>query len=285
MVLQEVTEGPRDDLKLHRKLLDGQTARFKLLCVSMAVGFVVCVAGCGATQRHQNSASACRMVSHRMYQAGNYLDGQRYREALAASVSGLKYTRVCDDDDLDTAARGPFMAVKAISEYKLSFGDGKKDLMQAIPLLEDCESDRGVYGRLAASDCHLMRETAIRLKPLMVSPSCVLVQHRLDEATTQSHDGEYQKAFGASVSGLTYVEHCDDEDFKTRAEAMLMIDKALAERKLSSGDSETDLNEAITFLETCQTNPKFYGTHTGAECESIEDDATRLKTSWEMESY
>jgi len=94
--------------------------------------------------------------------------------------------------------------------------------------------------------------------------------------------GENQRAYDSTVSGLYYVTLCDDDDVNVQAKGLLMLTKAVSERKLSSGDSITDMNEALTLLEECQTRPGFYGTHVGAECETLQESAIKLKTQWEM---
>lgn len=62
----------------------------------------------------------------------------------------------------------------------------------------------------------------------------------------------------------------------------LLGDKAIAERHLSSGDSMTDINQAMTLMAECQTQPAFYGTSDGAFCETEEDVFIGYKTNWQM---
>jgi hypothetical protein len=114
------------------------------------------------------------------------------------------------------------------------------------------------------------------------SSSCGLVQKRLSQASDYMDKAESQKAYDASISGLHYINLCGDDDVNVQAKGFLMVVKAVSERKLASGDSMTDMNEAITLLEECQTRPGFYGTHVGAQCESLQESAIKLKTSWEM---
>jgi len=122
-----------------------------------------------------------------------------------------------------------------------------------------------------------------RIGVAATSSSCGLVPKRLSQASHYWKKEELQQAYDAAVSGLHYVGRCDDDDVNVESKGFLMLTKAVTERKLSSGDSMTDMNEAITLLEECQTRPGFYGTHVGAECESVQESAIRLKTQWEMD--
>jgi hypothetical protein len=82
-----------------------------------------------------------------------------------------------------------------------------------------------------------------------------------------------------------YVALCGNDDDNLLNKAYLMSFKALSEHYLSSGDSATDLNQANALLVECQTHPGFYGTHTGAQCETQENNNIRTQTNWEMQNY
>lgn len=94
--------------------------------------------------------------------------------------------------------------------------------------------------------------------------------------------GESQQKYDLSVSGLHYSELCESADLKVMLQGYLLSFKATAERDLSSGDSRTDMNQAITLLSQCQTLPGVYGTHAGAQCESQEENDIRTKMNWDM---
>jgi len=61
--------------------------------------------------------------------------------------------------------------------------------------------------------------------------------------------------------------------------------KAIAEHHLTSGNSADDINQAVTLLAECQTEPGFYGERGGAHCESEEETFIGYKTQWEMDNY
>lgn len=94
-----------------------------------------------------------------------------------------------------------------------------------------------------------------------------------------------QTTFDLAVSGLHYANLCTDHDLQVINQGYLLSFKAYAEHQLSSGDSATDMNQAITLLAECQALTGAYGTHVGAQCESQEENDIHTKTNWEMESY
>ena len=191
----------------------------------------------------------------------------------------------CDNDDVNVANKGFLMLTKAGAERQMSLlSNGERDFSGAITLLGECQKRPSLSGTDIAAECQASRDKAIQMKSYF-SVACTMARQRTQEAAQYENAGEYQREFDASVSGLNYANACEDGDLKTRTKGFLLAAKAVAEHKLGSGDSETDLDEAIMLLEKCQTDPRFYGTDEGAQCESMEDTATRLKTSWEMEKY
>ena len=113
---------------------------------------------------------------------------------------------------------------------------------------------------------------------------CDLADQRENQASTYWGDREYQKTYDAVISGLHYVELCGNDDDDLLNKAYLMSFKGYAEHSLGSGDWRTDLNEANTLLVECQTHPGFYGTHTGAQCETQENNNITATTNWDVES-
>jgi flagellar biosynthesis GTPase FlhF len=103
-------------------------------------------------------------------------------------------------------------------------------------------------------------------------------------ATDAYNSDNYQAAFDAAVSGLHYAEACDSDTAGMIAKGYLLFDKAISEKHLSSGDSEVDVNQAVTLLSSCQSTPGVYGTETAARCEKTEDNAIRYKMQWEEEN-
>jgi hypothetical protein len=119
----------------------------------------------------------------------------------------------------------------------------------------------------------------------LLTTACGTADQRERQAASYINNGEYQKTYDTTVSGLHYVELCNNDDDNLLNKAYLMSFKALAEHHLSSGDSKTDLNEANQLLVECETHPGFYGTHVGAQCETQETNNIQQQTNWEMESY
>jgi|HubBroStandDraft_5_1064220.scaffolds.fasta_scaffold16673_4 hypothetical protein len=115
--------------------------------------------------------------------------------------------------------------------------------------------------------------------------ACDTANKREIQAADYINNDEYQKAYDTAISGLHYVELCDNDDDNLLNKGYLLSFKALAEHHLSSGDSATDLNEANALLVECQTHPGFYGTHVGAQCETQENNNIRTQTNWEMQNY
>jgi hypothetical protein len=76
--------------------------------------------------------------------------------------------------------------------------------------------------------------------------------------------------------------NCSDDNLALVAKGLLLGAKALNEHHLSSGDSRTDINQAITLLAQCQSTPGLYGTQVGAGCETEEETLINYKINWEM---
>ena len=102
-------------------------------------------------------------------------------------------------------------------------------------------------------------------------------------AVDAENSNSHQAAYDAAVAGLSRVNSCDDSDIPS-IEGRLLGSKALSEHHLSSGDSETDLNQAVTLLARCQSEPGYYGEHSGASCETEEETLISYKTHWEMDA-
>lgn len=117
------------------------------------------------------------------------------------------------------------------------------------------------------------------------SGACDTADKRERESADALNNGHYQKAYDTVVSGLHYVELCQDDDDNLVNKAYLMSFKASAEHHLSSGDSRTDLNEANQLLVECETRPSLYGTHVAAQCETQENTNITEQTNWDMENY
>lgn len=112
--------------------------------------------------------------------------------------------------------------------------------------------------------------------------NCQLADKREHEAADAINNDQYQKTYDTAVSGLHYVGLCGNDDDNLLNKGYLLSFKALAEHHLSSGDSQTDMNEANALLVECQTHPGFYGTHVGAQCETQENNNISTTTQWEM---
>jgi type IV secretory pathway VirB10-like protein len=133
------------------------------------------------------------------------------------------------------------------------------------------EADRVAIAQRAEEDARAAKE----LHP------CETAGSLADEAANALNN-DNQKAYDLAVSGFHYAEECDVSEIKTVREGYLLSFKAMAERTLSSGDSRTDINQAITLLAECQTLPGLYGTKGGAGCETQEEYDIRAKMNWDM---
>lgn len=112
---------------------------------------------------------------------------------------------------------------------------------------------------------------------------CAYANGRVEQGWTDFKASDYQSAYDNAVKGLATNDRCDDDDFHRLNEGFLLSVKGMSEHYLSSGDSRTDLNQAETVLEECQTNPKFYGTHTGAECQTQQENDISATTNWDVD--
>ena len=111
---------------------------------------------------------------------------------------------------------------------------------------------------------------------------CTYANGRIKQGWSDFDGAAYQSAFDDAVKGLAANERCDQSDEQTLNEGFLLSVKGLSEHYLSSGDSRTDLHQAETQLEECQTNPHYYGTHTGAVCETQQENDIKSTTNWDV---
>ena len=118
----------------------------------------------------------------------------------------------------------------------------------------------------------------------LAHPGCDGAVFYREQAIDDFNNGRYQAGYDAAVAGLNRAGDCDDAD-QAAVRGMLLGNKALTEHHLSSGNSADDINQAITLLAKCQTEPGYYGEKGGAHCESEEEVLIRYKTQWEMDSY
>ncbi|MGA8534660.1 MAG: hypothetical protein WB615_11170 [Candidatus Tumulicola sp.] len=111
---------------------------------------------------------------------------------------------------------------------------------------------------------------------------CSYANSRISQGWSDYNGSSYQVAFDDAEKGLAVNERCDQSDEKTLNEGFLLSVKGLSEHYLSSGDARTDLHQAETLLEECQNNPNYYGTHTGAVCETQQENDIKATTNWEV---
>jgi hypothetical protein len=111
---------------------------------------------------------------------------------------------------------------------------------------------------------------------------CSYANGRIEQGWADFKGGSYQAAFDNAVKGLSVDERCDNNDAHQVNEGFLLSIKGMSEHYLSSGDSRTDLHQAETILEECQTNPSFYGTHAGAECETQQENDIKAADDWDV---
>lgn len=111
---------------------------------------------------------------------------------------------------------------------------------------------------------------------------CDYANGRIKQGWTDFNSAAYQAAFDDAAKGLAVNDRCSDDDVHQLNEGFLLSVKGMSEHYLSSGDSRTDLHQAETVLEECQTNPHFYGTHTGASCETQQENDIQTTTNWDV---
>ena len=95
-----------------------------------------------------------------------------------------------------------------------------------------------------------------------------------------AHEQGDQASYDLSVSGLHYVDLCQDETDAKIMRGYLLSFKGLAEHELTSGDWRTDLNQANQLLVECQTTPGIYGTQRAAQCETQEGYNIKASVQW-----
>jgi hypothetical protein len=142
----------------------------------------------------------------------------------------------------------------------------------------------GIFGIIGLSllGASAASHHAIGHRSTTVSDSCHLASTDEGLAADEVTAGDWQNAYARAVAGLRINDGCHEEKSALVNRGYLMTMKAWSEHHLSSGDSVTDMNEAITLLQECQTTPGIYGTHEGAACETQEDSNIRQKQNWEM---
>lgn len=137
----------------------------------------------------------------------------------------------------------------------------------------------GVLGHMGASNGLGVTRSTINAWHEAVARACDKASAYTKLAISAENSGAHQKAYDDSVAGLARVGGCDDEDQQNELRGYLLSQKALSEHHLSSGDSATDLNQAITLLKKCQT--AYHGSQNGAGCETEEETLISHKTQWE----
>jgi hypothetical protein len=137
-----------------------------------------------------------------------------------------------------------------------------------------------------ASAARLHSPKKVRARPAALpADACDIASSREHSAVAHLDNDQYQAAYDDAVSGLNHNDNCSYDDAEMVNKGYLLSIKALAEHHLSSGDSQTDLNQANQLLVECQTQPGLYGTSTAASCETQEQNNISQQTNWEMQSY
>jgi FtsZ-binding cell division protein ZapB len=144
--------------------------------------------------------------------------------------------------------------------------------------------------RLATGRAIDVAREARRAREYKESHPCETAIQLTGRAVQTGASGNFQGEYDSAVSGLHYVALCDrnpevhnvPESHVATMKGWLLFAKAQAEHGLSSGDWQTDMNEAISVWAQCQTLPGVYGTHDAAQCQTFEETAISIKIKWEM---
>jgi len=125
------------------------------------------------------------------------------------------------------------------------------------------------------------------VSPTNSSPSgaCINAMKYAQQGIADDNAGDYSGAYKNASHGLRINDGCEVQEFDHLNAGYLLGVRAIAEHHLPQGDSRTDINQAITLLAECQTQPDFYGGTIGARCETQEEALISNKTNWEMENY
>jgi Tfp pilus assembly protein PilV len=200
---------------------------------------------------------------------------------LSVAVFGLLGLAVQYSDQLN---RDAAMQARRIHEKHLAWqrGHPKEYAAQvarhkAQVAREDVQR-RAARGRQQASQREAQRVANL---PENKAP-CDYAGSRVSQGWADFKAGAYQSAFDNAVKGLAVNDRCDDDDAHLVNQGFLLSVKGMSEHYLSSGDARTDLNQAETVLEECQTNPRLYGTHTGATCETQQENDISATTDWDV---
>ncbi len=123
---------------------------------------------------------------------------------------------------------------------------------------------------------------AVPVQP--TADDCALALASENASVAALNRDDYQTAYHYAQKGLAQNLGCSDDNDRLVNHAYLLSMRGLAEHHLSVGDSRTDLNQANALLVQCETAPGLYGTHTGAQCETQEQNNIQTTTGWEMEN-
>ena len=102
-----------------------------------------------------------------------------------------------------------------------------------------------------------------------------------NQAMKDSDAGDYNGGYKNANTAVNLADSCPEPEMY-EAKGFALSARAFNEHHLSVGDAATDLNQANQLLEECTTAPSFYGTHTGANCETQMHNNISTSTNWEM---
>lgn len=234
---------------------------------------------------------ACALLLIASLRGRLFVDPERNRRASAAigvvaglSVLALLGSQMAQSAESSKVAAQRAAEARALHEQHLAWQRSHPKEYAAMVARSRANAARqaaAVKGEQERQEAQRHESDRIANLPENKDP-CNYANGRVTQGWADFNGSAYQAAFDDAVKGITANEHCDDEDMHQVNEGFLLSVKGMSEHYLSSGDSRTDLNQAETVLEECQTNPHFYGTHTGAVCETQQENDIKATTNWEV---
>jgi hypothetical protein len=131
----------------------------------------------------------------------------------------------------------------------------------------------------ARKDAENARLAAVQQKhDYRIAHPCESAQQDLTDAQHTKGD---QAQYDLAASGLQSIERCDEAQYTILTKSELLIEKAMAEHSLTTGDSDRDMYEAALTLTQCATIPNV-SMSTLADCESLQQHSLAIRGQWDQ---
>lgn len=112
--------------------------------------------------------------------------------------------------------------------------------------------------------------------------SCISALDHASQAMKDYDADDYEGGYKNANTAVSLADSCPQGGDQDSAKGFALSARALNEHHLSYGDSRTDLNQAEQLLASCQSDVGYYGTHSAALCETLEQNDISTETNWEM---